>query len=153
MCCNKQIRRGFSHNWNYYSSGMNAASINKIINRRSNIETSGEAPMTTRNNRNHFCIAIWNQSQKVHTQLEPGPELRWGNGDQTLQQVEKHLWPLVTIATMKKPISKSPHVVGTRSRYETGDVWTILPPSNLENSFLPSWSIAHYFVFKGSKLD
>ena len=35
FCCNKPIRWGFTHNGNYYSSGINAASVSKIINQRS----------------------------------------------------------------------------------------------------------------------
>ena len=60
---------------------MNAASVSKIINQRSNIGKSEEAAVTIRNNRNHVNIATRNQPQKVHIQLEPGPELRpgiWG---------------------------------------------------------------------------
>ena len=50
FCFNKPIRRGYSHNGNYYSSGMNAASVSKIINQRSSIARSWEAPVITRNN-------------------------------------------------------------------------------------------------------
>ena len=35
FCCDKPIRQCWSHNGNYKSSGMNAASVSKIINQRS----------------------------------------------------------------------------------------------------------------------
>ena len=78
FCCNKPISRGCSHNGNYYSSGMNAASVSKIINQRSNIagvEKHLWLPVTICN---HVNISTQNQTQKVRTHLEPVPELRQG---------------------------------------------------------------------------
>ena len=107
FCCNKPIRRGCSHNGNYYSSGMNAASVSKIINQRSNFARSWEAPVTARNN------------------LQPC----------------RYFHP--------KPTLKSPYPTRTRSRAETRDMGTILPPSNSENWFLLSLKYCplQYFVF------
>ena len=57
---------------------MNAASVSKIINQRSNIEASSETHVTTRNNHSHVHIATQKELQKVHTQMKPGQELRQG---------------------------------------------------------------------------
>ena len=105
FCCNKPISRGCSHNGNYYSSGMNAASVSKIINQRCNIARSWEAPVT------------------IRSSLQP-------------------CWYF-----HRKPTSKSPYPTGTRSRAETGDMATIFPLSNSENSFFPSLKYCPLFRF------
>ena len=76
FCCNKP---SCSHNRNYYTSGMNAASVSKIINHRSNIARNWEAHIwPSVAICNHVNISTQNQPQKFRTQLEPGPELKQG---------------------------------------------------------------------------